>query len=84
MEETMQSWAETIKEKLISEAVKGGELVDLPCPFCQRPRSQRSEYIRCTPCGINWAAGEDLSKDPKIQRFQKMLASMPKQAKATP
>jgi len=84
MEETMQTWAETIKEKLMSEAVKGGELVELPCPFCQRPRSQRSDYIRCTPCGINWSAGEDLGRNPKVERFQKMVDSQRKTAKATP
>ena len=25
-----------------------------PCPFCRTPRVQRSDYIRCNPCGINW------------------------------
>jgi ribosomal protein L37AE/L43A len=25
-----------------------------PCPFCQRPRVARSDYIRCNPCGVNW------------------------------
>lgn len=25
-----------------------------PCPFCKRPRVERSDYLRCNPCGINW------------------------------
>lgn len=75
MEETMRTWAETIKEKLMSEATKGGELAELPCPLCGRPRSQRSDYIRCTPCGINWSTDEDLTKDPKIERYRKMVDS---------
>lgn len=78
MEETMEAWAVGIREKLKTEAAKGGELKELPCPFCHRPRSQRGDYIRCTPCALNWSAGEDLNKDPRIQRFKKMLESQPK------
>ena len=51
------------------EAKVGGELAELPCPMCDRPRSQRSDYIRCTPCATNWLSGENLSKDPRIERF---------------
>lgn len=29
-----------------------------PCPFCERPRVQRSNYIRCNPCGTNWLQEE--------------------------
>jgi hypothetical protein len=58
--------------KLKREASEGGELMELPCPFCGRPRSQRSDYIRCTPCGMNWLQGEELSKDPRIERFNKV------------
>lgn len=39
-----------------------------PCPLCQRPRVQRSDYIRCNPCGKNWLNGEDLTKDPRLSR----------------
>lgn len=35
-----------------------------PCPFCSRPRVERSDYIRCNPCGINWLLGTDWSKRP--------------------
>lgn len=35
-----------------------------PCPFCGRPRVERSDYIRCNPCGINWIEGTDWGKRP--------------------
>ena len=47
-----------LMEKLKREIVEGGELKELPCPFCQKPRSQRSDYIRCSPCGVNWLQSE--------------------------
>lgn len=62
-----------LMEKLKREAIEGGELKDLPCPLCGRTRSQRSDYIRCTPCATNWLDGEDLSKDPRIERHRKMF-----------
>lgn len=65
--------------KLKRESEVGGELVDLPCPLCGRPRSQRSDYIRCTPCGMNWLIktlyqeAEDLNSDPRIARYRQMV-----------
>ncbi len=56
------------KEKVMRETREGGELKELPCPFCQKPRSQRSDYIRCQPCGLNWLDGEDYSKNPHLSR----------------
>ncbi len=43
------------------------------CPYCQRPRVQRSTYIRCNPCGINWLDEEMhlpnyLNLDPRVAR----------------
>ena len=29
-----------------------------PCPFCHNPRVERSDYIRCLTCGINWLLEE--------------------------
>ena len=58
-----------LMEKLKREITHGGELTDSPCPMCGLPRSQRSDYIRCSPCGMNWLEGEDLTKDPRIDRF---------------
>ena len=29
-----------------------------PCPWCGKPRVQRSTYIRCNPCGTNWLQEE--------------------------
>jgi len=45
------------------------------CPFCQRPRVLRSDYIRCNRCGINWLAEEMhlpdyLNRDPRIARTE--------------
>lgn len=62
-----------LMERLKREATEGGELVDLPCPFCKRPRSRRSDYVRCAPCGTNWLDGEDLSRDPRIDRKAKIF-----------
>lgn len=44
-----------------------------PCPFCQRARVQRSDYVRCCRCGVNWLDGEDLSKDPRSERYRQMV-----------
>lgn len=46
-----------------------------PCPFCHKPRVLRSDYIRCLPCGVNWAASEMhlpnyLSRDPRVVRAE--------------
>jgi len=57
-----------IMDQLKREITHGGELKDLPCPLCSLPRSQRSDYIRCSPCGVNWLKGEDPQKDPRLSR----------------
>jgi len=49
-----------------------------PCPLCGRPRVERSDYIRCNPCGVNWLNGENLDKNPKIERYDKMVESQRK------
>jgi hypothetical protein len=54
-----------------------------PCPLCQRPRVRRSDYIRCNPCGTNWLDGEDLSKDPRIERHTQLIASLRMGQRAT-
>lgn len=35
-----------------------------PCPSCGVPRCQRSDYIRCSKCGVNWIEGADLTRMP--------------------
>ena len=45
-----------------------------PCPFCGQRRVRRSDYIRCRPCSVNWIDGEDIDRDPRIERNEKMLA----------
>jgi hypothetical protein len=44
-----------------------------PCPMCGVPRCQRSDYVRCNPCGVNWLDGENLDKNPQIERYDKMI-----------
>lgn len=43
------------------------------CPFCGTPRVERTSYIRCNPCGVNWLNEEMhlsnyLSMDPRVVR----------------
>ena len=52
------------KAQVMRETKLGGTLTDLPCPFCGKPRSLRSEYVRCQPCGANWWDGTDLTRNP--------------------
>jgi hypothetical protein len=73
MIDDVQKWMIEMPEQLRRENTVGGDLKDLPCPFCHRPRSQRSHYIRCNPCGTNWFAGENFNKDPRIERFAKVI-----------
>lgn len=52
-----------------------------PCPFCKRPRVQRSTYVRCNPCGLNWLDEEMhlpdyLNRNPAAARFEAERASM--------
>ena len=52
-----------------------------PCPFCQRPRVARSDYIRCNRCGINWLLEEShlpdyLNRLPSAARSEAMGARM--------
>jgi hypothetical protein len=48
-----------------------------PCPFCGRLRVQRSDYVRCNPCGMNWLDGDDLGRNPQLVRWEKFMASQP-------
>ncbi len=74
-----QNWAEL--EKILREEVQvGGDLVDLPCPVCGLPRCSRSDYIRCSRCAINWMDGDELTKNPTMERYQKMVRAAPKKA----
>lgn len=46
------------------------------CPFCGRARVRRSDYTRCNPCGVNWLEGEDLTADPRNQRYRSLVDHM--------
>jgi Zn-finger nucleic acid-binding protein len=52
-----------------------------PCPMCGVLRVQRTDYIRCNPCGVNWLNGEDLDKNPKIARYKQMLEEQRRSSK---
>lgn len=48
------------------------------CPFCQKPRVERTSYIRCNQCGINWLNEEMhlpnyLERDPRVARREAAL-----------
>jgi len=52
-----------------------------PCPFCQKPRSRRSDYIRCSPCGVNWLEQEMhlpnyLNRNPSAARNAARMAAL--------
>lgn len=54
------------KRFLLDEIQRGGELKELPCPFCGLPRCQRSSYIRCSRCGKNWDLGTEYHRHPTL------------------
>lgn len=61
--------------ELLREARRNDPGTEPPCPFCQRPRVKRSDYIRCNPCGVNWLMEEMhlpnyLNRDPRISRAE--------------
>lgn len=68
-EESIIDWAVGIKDRLAYELKNGGS--EELCPFCGLPRCQRSDYIRCVRCGINWLDGEDLDIDPRMYRMRR-------------
>ena len=57
---------EEIRAKITREIHEGGELIDLPCPYCHLPRCERSDYIRCSKCGLNWDIGTEYDRHPSM------------------
>lgn len=49
------------RDAIHREIEVGGNLKDLPCIYCKKPRCDRSDYIRCSSCGRNWKKGTDYS-----------------------
>lgn len=54
-----------------------------PCPFCQTPRVERTNYLRCNPCGINWLLEEShlpnyLNRNPAACRSEASAAAAPR------
>jgi hypothetical protein len=65
----ISAWMQDVidtKARVAKEIAAGGTLE--PCPYCKLPRCERSSYIRCSRCGINWSLGTDLSKHPHSVR----------------
>ena len=73
------SWGDDVRSILLEEIKRGGD--QSPCPFCGIPRVQRTDYIRCCGCGINWSPGENLAKNPKVERYAAMVESQRNKAK---
>ena len=50
------------QEKMRAEALAEKGTMP-PCPFCKVPRVERSDYIRCNKCGVNWLLEEKDLRD---------------------
>ena len=73
-EENIIEWAIGIKDRLAYELEHGGS--ESPCPFCALPRCQRSDYIRCVRCGINWSPGDELDRDPRMSGLPRLTRGL--------
>ena len=76
MSDNLAKWWIETPALLKRENEVGGDLVDLPCPFCKKPRSQRSTYVRCQPCGMNWFAGQPIDKHPHSKTVKPYVADV--------
>jgi ribosomal protein L37AE/L43A len=61
MDERLKAWMVLEAKDRMSEVG-----TEPPCPFCQRPRVKRSDYVRCTYCGLNWLRDQNLSRNPNL------------------
>lgn len=61
-----------VRDQAKLETLGGGTLG--PCPFCGVARHQRTCYVRCNVCSLNWEAGSDLSVHPRVSQVAKVLA----------
>jgi hypothetical protein len=61
------------RKERMKEIEDGGELAELPCPYCNLPRCDRSDYIRCSKCGLNWPKGYDYGVHPSVSWKAKEL-----------
>lgn len=59
LNENLLTWKRNLAREVGTES---------PCPQCQTPRVQRSDYIRCHNCGLNWLNGEDRTCHPSFSR----------------
>lgn len=64
------------QQEAARQAYFGEKGTEPPCPFCQKPRVKRSDYIRCLPCGVNWLQGENIFADPRIERHAQLIREL--------
>ena len=79
MPEDIIEWAKGVKERIAYELEHRGS--EAPCPFCGLPRCERSDYIRCSRCGINWCEGDNLDIHPHLSKVQKQAHRLGSEAK---
>jgi hypothetical protein len=77
-DEAMRTWLDEQKRQQNAPGTLS------PCPFCGTPRNQRSDYVRCRLCGINWLDGEDLTCDPRNARMAAYVKSVRSGVPGTP
>lgn len=77
MEAAMLTWQQQDELREVRKAEEGTEP---PCPLCGSPRVRRSDYIRCNPCATNWLEGEDLTRNPRCERWEKFRAALSAQS----
>ena len=72
----MEQRTMTYEEQEAARKERLAEVGTLPgCPLCGAARVARSDYVRCNGCGVNWMDGENLDRDPRAERWEKVLAS---------
>lgn len=69
MNSSSEEW-EAHRQTLIAETKVGGSLPE-KCFKCRLPLCDRSDYVRCSRCGLNWPKGYDYSKHPSTAWQQK-------------
>ena len=80
-DENIIEWVAGIKERIAYEIKNGGS--EAKCPFCGLPRCTRNGYIRCSKCGINWADGDELDRDPRMSGLPRATIGLGTTAKVS-
>ena len=75
MNSVSEAQLEEARRERMREIEQGGDLKHLPCPYCGLPRCTRSDYIRCSKCGLNWPVGFGYDKHPSVAWAMKEKAA---------